>query len=112
MSESITSFGDISSVTSFGDISVCEEISQLIDRCHQLHEHIYNSDITLENIKNLVKNNNNIQVNYNTLVCDFDNVLESIHVSVLKNIKENSVNNFSEKLLEALNNMTFIDNTL
>lgn len=103
---------DTSSITSFGDISVCEEISQLIDRCHLLHEHIYNSDITLENIKNLVKNNNNIQVTYNELVCDFENVLESIHVSVLKNIEEKDVNNFSEKLLEVLNNITFIDNAL
>jgi len=107
MSESITSFGDTSSVTSFGDISVCEEISQLIDQCHLLHEHIYNADITLENIKSLVKNNNNIQVTYNALVCDFDNILESIHTSSLKNIEEKGVNNFSEKLLEALNNMTF-----
>ena len=87
---------DTSSVTSFGDISVCEEISQLIDQCHLLHEHIYNADITLENIKSLVKNNNNIQVTYNAL-----------DVSALKNIEETSVNNFSEKLLEALNNMTF-----
>jgi len=107
MSESITSFGDTSSVTSFGDISVCEEISQLIDQCHLLHEHIYNSDITLENIKSLLKNNNNIQVTYNALVCDFDNILESIHILALKNIQEKGVNNFSEKLIEALNNMTF-----
>ena len=98
---------DTSSVTSFGDISVCEEISQLIDQCHLLHEHIYNADITLENIKSLVKNNNNIQVTYNALVCDFDNILESIHASSLKNIQEKGVNNFSEKLIEALNNMTF-----
>jgi len=98
---------DTSSVTSFGDISVCEEISQLIDQCHLLHEHIYNSDITLENIKSLVKNNNNIKVTYNTLVCDFDNVLESIHISALKNIQEKGINNFSEKLIESLNNMTF-----
>ena len=38
---------------------------------------------------------------------DFDNILESIHTSSLKNIEEKGVNNFSEKLLEALNNMTF-----
>ena len=96
-----------SSVTSFSDISVCEEIGQLINQCHQLHEHIHNSSITLENIKYLVENNNNIQVTYNGLECDFDEVIEVVHASSLKNIEENGTSNFSEKLLEALDSIVF-----
>jgi hypothetical protein len=96
-----------SSVTSFGDISVCDEIGQLIDQCHQLHEHIHNSFETLNNIKHLVGTSNNITVTYNGSTSDFDEVLESLHTEALENIKAGNKSNFGQRLIDTLNIISF-----
>lgn len=96
-----------SSVTSFGDISVCEEIGQLIEQCHQLHEHIHDSFETLQNIKHLVDSHTNINVTYNGVTTDFDTILEKIHKEALDDIQKTGKNTFGEKLLNMLETAVF-----
>ena len=88
--------------SSFDSSSVCEEFGQLIDNCHVIHAEIQNSINTLDNIEYLIATQNNIQVTYNGTLCEFDEVLESIHLVALKNIKETGTSNFSKLLLETL----------
>ena len=97
---SCDSLSDNSSVTSFDSSSVCEEIGQLIDNCHVIHAEIQNSINILDNIEYLIATQNNIQVTYNGNKCDFDEVLESLHLVALKNIKESGTSNFSKLILE------------
>jgi ribosomal protein L30E len=93
---SCDSLSDSSSVTS----SVCEEFEQLIDNCHVIHSYIQTSIDTLDNIEYLIATQNNIQVTHNGTMCDLDEVLESIHLVALKNIKETGSSNFSKLLLD------------
>lgn len=98
---------DTSSITSFGDISVCEEISELIERCQELHEYIHTSYETLTNIHSLVMSHNNINVTSNGITTDLDTILEQIHKEVIEDIEKTGNNTFAERLLSMLESATF-----
>ena len=99
--DSLSDSVSVKSVTSSIDSSsVCEEFEQLIDTCHVIHLHIQTSIGTLDNIEYLIATQDNIQVTYNCTLCDLDEVLESIHLVALKNIKETGTSNFSKLLLD------------
>lgn len=105
MSESETS-----SITSFDDIGLCEEIGQLIERCEELNQEINTSFKNLENIKILLQNSNNIFVNYKDSQMDLYEILENIHMDIIKKIKEGKEINFGQRILKELENMTFYKN--
>lgn len=105
MSESETS-----SITSFDDIAVCEEIGQLIERCEELNQEINTSFQNLENIKILLQNSNNIFVKYKDSQMDLYEILENIHMDIVKEIKEGNEINFGQRILKELDNMTFYKN--
>ena len=89
------------------DISICNEIGQLINQCHQLHNYIDNSFETLHNIKYLINTHTNINVLYNGSILDFDELLENLHKEALENIKGGIKNYFGQKLLDTLNTINF-----
>ena len=98
---------DISDISDISDSSIYDEIDQLIDQCHQLHTRIHNSCETLQTIQSLVANHKNINVTYNNITCDFDELLESFHQIALNNIKENGSNTFGKQLLDTIGNSIF-----
>ena len=105
-----TESSEISSITSFDSIAVCEEIGQLIERCEELHQEIDTSFKNLENIKVLLQNSNSIFVNYNGCQMDLNEILENIHTNIITEIKEGRENNFGQRILKELENMTFYKN--
>jgi hypothetical protein len=108
LSDSCDSSCDSLCDSSFDNLSVCDEIGQLVTKCEELHNHIHNSFETMHNIKELIKNRNNINVTYNEdITCDFDIVLEELHLKALENIKEKNQNNFGELLLEFIESGLF-----
>ena len=84
---------------------IYEEIGQLIDQCHQLHDSIDNSFNALNRIKNLLSAT--IYISYNGSKMDFNELLELCHTESLENIKKTGKTNFGEKLLEALDIAVF-----
>jgi hypothetical protein len=116
MSESSSICSDYSNFSEFYDscnsslenLSVCDEIGELITKCEELHNHIHNSFETINNIKELIKSKDNINVTCNDdITCDFDNVLEELHLKALENIKEKNENNFGELLLDFIQSASF-----
>jgi hypothetical protein len=99
---------DNSSVTNFGDISVCQEISEFIERCEELHTLISDSDNTLNQLKNIIDSNSTIKIAYNGVTCHLDEILEQIHQETLESISTSDKNVFGERLMTMLNNATFL----
>ena len=89
------------------DSSICNEIGQLINQCHQLHNYIDNSFETLQNIKYLINTRTNINILYNGSILDFNELLENLHNEALENIKGGIKNYFGQKLLDTLNTISF-----
>jgi hypothetical protein len=85
--------------------SIYNEITDLIDRAHELHAQIHNSFETLQIIHNLVESSNNIRVIYEGETRDLDNILEKLHEESLKQIEETGTTNFGQKLIDALDAM-------
>ncbi len=94
---------DCSSISSSdSDISVCNDIEQLIQQCEQLHEHINNSFNLLQNLSEMLETNNNITILNNGILINLSELLESLHMKALNDIKENKNNNFGYELLNYL----------
>ena len=88
------------------DSSICNEIGQLINQCHQLHNYIDNSFETLHNMQYLITDTN-INVLYNGSIFDFNELLENLHNEALEDIKGGTKNYFGQKLLDTLNTISF-----
>ncbi len=91
--------------SSFSDSSVCDEIGRLIEHCEQLHQHIHTSFETLNSIQTLL--DARIKITYNNESCDFDDILERLHVEALDCIVSTGQTNFGENLLEVLRTCEF-----
>jgi hypothetical protein len=87
-------------------ITTSNEILEILERCNELHNHFHKSSKTIQDLHSLVDSHQNIIVKTNDWTGDFDELLEKLHIGALEDIKKRGVNNFGEKLLEVIEQIT------
>jgi hypothetical protein len=99
---------DASSDSSESNDSICNDIDDLINSCHELHANVIIANNLLSNITDKINRIQNINVIYEGKKMDFYELLELLHVNALNNIKEGRPNNFENELLKAINISVFV----
>jgi hypothetical protein len=82
--------------------SISNELDTLLERCEQLHKHIHNSTETLHAIHRLVDAGGNIKIVIDSVIRDFNEVLEELHAAALERVKAGEQSNFGSALLAVL----------
>jgi len=99
---------DTSSDSSESNDSICNDINDLIESCHELHANVIIANNLLSSITDKINRIQNINVIYEGKKMDFYDLLELLHVNALNNIKEGRQNNFENELLKAINISVFV----
>ena len=99
---------DASSDSSESNDSICNDIDDLINSCHELHANVIIANNLLGNITDKINRIQTINVMYEGEKMDFYDLLELLHVNALNNIKEGRQNNFENELLKAINISVFV----
>ena len=90
------------------DISVLDEIENLLQKSEDLYTCISNSFQTLQNIQTQISNSQSICVRQGDWVGDFEEVLNTCHNNILNKIREGTECDFSDELLNIIDNYTFL----
>jgi len=90
------------------DISICKDIDDLIDSCHELNANVIIANNLLSSITDKINRIQSINVIYEGEKMDFYDLLELLHVNALNNIKEGKPNSFENELLKAINISVFV----
>jgi hypothetical protein len=87
--------------------TVLNDIDEIIQRCQNITLQVNNSDKALNNVKSLMQI---INVSYRGAEGDFSELLDVLHDNAISNIKNGAPSNFTENLLEILEdaNLRFI----
>jgi len=99
---------DASSDSSDSNNSICNNINDLIESCHELHANVIIANNLLSNITDKINRIQNINVIYEGKKMDFYDLLELLHVNAINNIKEGNPNSFENELLKAINISVFV----
>lgn len=103
--ESEDSSSDLSSQE---DNSLFQEIEQLMEQCQDIHLHHLTAIQSLYSIQQLLSSQSKILCTYQQQEPrDFDSILEELHTQVMNDINEGKSVNFSQLLLNAMDQMTF-----
>ena len=87
--------------------STLEELEQLTAECQELQRQHQTSLSTLQSMEQLVEQGDTITVHYQCEDRDFGEVLEELHVGALECIEKGESVRFGERLLKALQYMSF-----
>ena len=99
---------DASSDSGESNDSICNDINDLIESCHELHENVIIANNLLSNITDKINRIQTINVIYEGEKMDFYDLLELLHVNAINNIKEGNPNSFENELLKAINISVFV----
>ena len=99
---------DASSDSSESNDSICNDINDLIESCHELHANVIIANNLLSSITDKINRIQNINVIYEGEKMDFYDLLELLHVNAINNIKEGNPNSFENELLKAINISVFV----
>ena len=99
---------DASSDSSESNNSICKDIGDLLDSCHELHTNVILANNLLSSITDKINRIQTINVIYEGEKMDFYDLLELLHVNAINNIKEGNPNSFENELLKAINISVFV----
>ena len=91
-----------SSDSNDSDISICKDINDLIDSCHELHANIIVANNLLGNITDKINKIQSINVIYEGDTIELYDLLELLHTNAINNIKEGRPSGFENQLLDAI----------
>jgi hypothetical protein len=90
------------------DISICKDINDLVDSCHELHANVIIANNLLGNITDNINKIQTINVIYEGETMNFYDLLELLHKNAINNIKEGRPNEFENQLLKAIDISVFV----
>jgi len=99
---------DASSDSSESNNSICKDIGDLLDSCHELQANVIIANNLLSSITDKINRIQTINVIYEGEKMDFYDLLELLHVNAINNIKEGNPNSFENELLKAINISVFV----
>jgi hypothetical protein len=97
-----------SSDSSDSNNSICKDIDDLIDSCHELNANVIIANNLLSSITDKINRIQSINFIYEGEKMDFYDLLELLHVNALNNIKEGKQNSFENELLKSINISLFV----
>ena len=90
--------------------SICKDIDDIINSCHELHANIIVANDILSNITNNINRYKPINIEYDGITMEFYKLIGILHTEALKNIEAGRQSNFDDLLINAINKSVFHTN--